>query len=168
MTLPKIAETKNQWLYQQVDVEFPTKESIAGLEVYKKAVATRQYQTLTEAPQQDGTFTSDEIYLVDFHRLTVMFALLQSSMWQSESDQQMIVEFLTQIIYSTPCSLYLGFKQGEAVSAAIVTREEQTVLISDIAIKSDFDSVTKQYFVAGLCDKLELKVDESHPLVIEQ
>lgn len=168
MTLPKIAELKNQWLYQQVDVEFPTKESIAGLDVYKSAVSARQYQTLTEVPLHEGIIDVEDIYLVDFHRLTVMFALIQASMWQNESEQELIVEFLTQIIYSDPCSLYLGFKDGEAIAAAIVTRDEQSVLISDVAIKAEHSAVSNTDFVAALCAKLEITCGDSTQLLMEQ
>lgn len=168
MTLPKIAETKNQWLYQQVDVEFPTKESIAGMELYKAAVAQRQYQLMAQVPTQDGTFADEDIYLVDFHRLTVMFSLLQAGMWSSEPEQQLIVEFLTQIIYSEPCSLYLGFKDGEAVAAAIVTVEPESVLVSDVAIKSESANMMKNAFVAALCSKLNVVIDQDNALYLEE
>ena len=102
MTIPKIAEIKNEWLYQQVDVEYPTKESIAGLALYKAKVASCQYEQLESVTTESSVFGKDDIFLVDFHRLTVMFSLLQSSQWQDSSDQEMIVEFLTQIIYSEP------------------------------------------------------------------
>lgn len=168
MTLPKIAETKNQWLYQQVDVEFPTKESIAGMELYKAAVTQRQYQLMAQVPTQDGTFADEDIYLVDFHRLTVMFSLLQAGMWSSEPEQQLIVEFLTQIIYSEPCSLYLGFKDGEAVAAAIVTVEPESVLVSDVAIKSESANMMKNAFVAALCSKLNVVIDQNNALYLEE
>jgi len=168
MTLPKIAETKNQWLYQQVDVEFPTKESIAGMELYKAAVAQRQYQLMAQVPTQDGTFADEDIYLVDFHRLTVMFSLLQAGMWSSEPEQQLIVEFLTQIIYSEPCSLYLGFKDGEAVAAAIVTVEPESVLVSDVAIQSESANMMKDAFVAALCSKLNVVIDQDNALYLEE
>lgn len=168
MTLPKIAETKNQWLYQQVDVEFPTKESIAGMELYKAAVTQRQYQLMAQVPTQDGTFADEDIYLVDFHRLTVMFSLLQAGMWSSEPEQQLIVEFLTQIIYSEPCSLYLGFKDGEAVAAAIVTVEPESVLVSDVATKSESANMMKNAFVAALCSKLNVVIDQNNALYLEE
>ncbi|MGY5538026.1 flavodoxin [Vibrio brasiliensis] len=168
MTLPKIAEIKNQWLYQQVDVEFPTKESVAGMELYKDAVSVRQYQTLSEIPVADSQMAPEDIFLVDFHRLTVMFALLQAGRWSNESDQQLIVEFLTQIIYSEPCSLYLCFKEGEAVAAAIITIDQQTVLISDVVLKSSETEVTEEGFLAALYTKLDLPLDDSHTFIIEQ
>lgn len=154
MTIPKIAEIKNEWLFQQVDVEFPTKESIAGLEVYKASLASRQYQPFDADVEVADEFKQDDIFLVDFHRLTVMFALVQASQWQEQSDRDLILEFLSQIIYSEPCSLYLGFSAGEPVAAAIVTHAEQSVLISDVVVKSQ--PLSEPSFIAGLCRKLDL------------
>lgn len=163
--IPQIAQVKNSWLYQQVDVQFPTKESLKGLELYKQVVSTREYQVLTELPTIETSFNSDDIFLVDFHRLTVMFALIQSSQWQNEFEQEMIVEFLTQIIYSEPCSLYLGFQSGEPVAAAIVTQTEQSVLISDVVVKNDEDST---HFVSALLGKLSHEFSADIELILEK
>ena len=154
MSLPQIAEIKNNWLYQQVDVQFPTKESLIGLEVYKKAVENRQYKLIEHSEGDQSAFAQDDIFLVDFHRLTVMFSLLQSSQWQDSSDQEMIVEFLTQIIYSEPCALYIGFKSGEPVAAAIITQHEGAVLVSDVVVKSEEEGDTAA-FVSALLTKYD-------------
>jgi len=167
MTIPKIAEIKNEWLYQQVDVEYPTKESIAGLSLYKEKVALCQYHQLEQVPPESSEFAKDDIFLVDFHRLTVMFALLQARRWHDQADKDLILEFLSQIIYSEPCSLYLGFKAGEAVAAAIVTESEDASLISDIVIKDESEQLNKQDFVAGLCAKLGISNDNGLSLFIE-
>ena len=163
--IPQIAQVKNSWLYQQVDVQFPTKESLKGLELYKQAVSTREYEVLTELPTFETSFNSDDIFLVDFHRLTVMFALIQSSQWQNEFEQEMIVEFLTQIIYSKPCSLYLGFQSGEPVAAAIVTQTEQNVLISDVVVKNDEEST---HFVSALLCKLSEQIPANIEIIVEK
>jgi hypothetical protein len=163
--IPQIAQVKNSWLYQQVDVQFPTKESLKGLELYKQVVSTREYEALTELPSIETTFNSDDIFLVDFHRLTVMFALIQSSQWQNEFEQEMIVEFLTQIIYSEPCSLYLGFQSGEPVAAAIVTQTEQSMLISDVVVKTDEDPT---HFVSALFGKLGDEFPADIELILEK
>ena len=167
MTIPKIAEIKNEWLYQQVDVEYPTKESIAGLALYKEKAASCQYDQLESVPTESSTFGKDDIFLVDFHRLTVMFALLQARRWQSQADKDLILEFLSQIIYSEPCSLYLGFKAGEAVAAAIVTESEDASLISDIVVKGESEELSRQDFVAALCVKLGMANSNARGLFIE-
>ncbi|WP_162064128.1 flavodoxin [Vibrio taketomensis] len=136
-SIPQIATIKNQWLYQQVDVEFPTQESLQGKEIYKRWADGVTYQSIDNTLLQSylsSEPTSLEIYKVDFHRLTVMFSLLQANRWQNESDQQLIIEFLTQIIYSDPCELFLAFEHNEPVAAAIVTDSEQDLLVSDIYV----------------------------------
>lgn len=165
MSHTKIAEIKNAWLYQQVDVQFPTKESLVGLELYKQAAEERQCHHYQPSEAQDITFSSDELFLVDFHRLTVMFSLLQAGRWSKPKDQEMIVEFLTQIIYSEPCSLYLGFKEGEAVAAAIVTQVESTALISDVVCK---EGCIEASFIDSLVAKLMPDFEQRLELFVEQ
>jgi len=168
MLIPKIAEVKNSWLYQQVDVQFPTKESLKGLDLYKQAVAIRQYASFNDTNKADLAFDTDDIFLVDFHRLTVMFALIQSSQWTNEVEQEMIVEFLTQIIYSEPCSLYLGFSSGEPVAAAIVTQHEETLLISDVAIKNSEQLTSPDDFAQSLLVKLRPQLTSDIEIIIEK
>jgi len=168
MTIPKIAKIKNEWLYQQVDVEYPTKESIAGLALYREKVAACEYEQLSEVPQDKGVFGSDDIFLVDFHRLTVMFALLQARHWQQQAEKDLILEFLSQIIYSEPCRLYLGFKAGEAVAAAIVTQNEQSLLISDVVVNDTSGPYSEQDFISGLCTKLGIEQSNQTCLTIER
>nr|WP_225623954.1 flavodoxin [Vibrio panuliri] len=153
--VPKIATTKNEWLYQQVDVEFPTKESLTGRELYKTSVAERNYVNLANYladHDKQNSFSVDDIYLVDFHRLTVLFSLLQSKRWANEEEQQFIVEFLTQIIYSEPCQLYLGFKDGEPMAAAIVTQSDEELLVSDVTL---VDPALQASFIHALVTKNE-------------
>lgn len=165
MTIPQIAQIKNEWLYQQVDVEYPTKESIAGLALYKDKQASCNYETLQDTPQDSGVFSADDVFLVDFHRLTVMFSLLQARRWEQQADQEMILEFLSQIIYSDPCSLYLGFKSGEAVAAAIVTQSEEASLISDVVTS---DGYRQDDFTSALFNKLGLSVSSDHCVIVER
>ena len=96
-----------------------------------------------------------------------MFALLQARRWQNQADKDLILEFLSQIIYSEPCSLYLGFKAGEAVAAAIVTESEDASLISDIVVKDESEQISKQDFISALCVKLGMNDDSAHSLFVE-
>ncbi|EGU35371.1 flavodoxin [Vibrio scophthalmi] len=154
-----IAEIKNNWLYAQVDVEFPTKESLVGRDLYQAKIEHKQYQILETATLDSArdSFAAEDIYLVDFHRLTVMFALLYSKQWSSDEDQQMMIEFLTQIIYSEPCELYIGFQNGEPITTAILTRSSEQVLVSDITV-ADGSSETKMNFVKSLLTKCAITV----------
>lgn len=131
---PAIADIKNNWLFNHIEVEYPTKESLAGRALYKAHIELKQYETLdaTTFASFSEAFASEDIYLVDFHRLTVMFALLYSKQWSLDDDQQMIIEFLTQIIYSEPCELYVGFQNGEPVATGILTRHNGQILVSDV------------------------------------
>ncbi|MGF1751000.1 hypothetical protein [Vibrio cionasavignyae] len=120
---------KNEWLASQVDVEFPTSESIKGRALYLDSLTSRFLEPVSLAESFSAKI---EWHLVDFHRLTVMFSLLQSKIWESEEAQNFIVEYLTQIILDPEYSLYVGFSEGEAVSAAIMCRENDVVVVSDI------------------------------------
>ncbi|ASA57384.1 flavodoxin [Vibrio gazogenes] len=127
-----IAQIKNQWLSAQVDVAYPTPQSLAGRDLYLASVQQCVYQdielkTVTALMPQD-------VYHVDFHRLTVMFAQLQASQYHASSEKEAIIEFFTQIIYSPPCELYLGFEQGQPVAAGILTQTATDVLVSDLVI----------------------------------
>ncbi len=129
----EIVKIKNQWLKSHVDVEYPTPGSIKGCELYfsrREGTDCEPYSCDVSADIPDGI----TIYPVDFHRLTVMFALMQASGFSDPVEQQNITEFLTQIIYSPPCTLYLGFFEDVPVLAGIVTQTEDAVLISDLVV----------------------------------
>lgn len=129
---PDVAAIKNQWLFDQVNVEFPTEESLQGRDLYQKAVVQRSSRPFIELTEEPNLSLLEEVYLVDFHRMTIWFALLQASLWSDKNDQSKVIEFFTQIIYSPPCELYLGFQNGEPVAAGIVTSTSHEILISDI------------------------------------
>lgn len=147
---------KNDWLANQVEVDFPTKESLAGRELYLSSLSNRyieQFSPLTPSNQ-----SNTEWHLADFHRLTIMFALLQSKLWSSDQDQAMVVEFLTQIIFEPDYQIYVGFERGEPVSAALVCQSNKLLLVSDIITK---DQASIEETVASLLDsKPELQTVE--------
>lgn len=95
----------------------------------------------------ESNLSVEDIFLVDFHRLTVMFSILQSQRWTDKHEQEMIVEFLTQIILTPEFELYVGFKEGEPVGAAIVSQYEGNTLISDLVVSQNLD---KRQFVCDL------------------
>ncbi len=147
---------KNHWLSQQVDVEFPTKESLEGRALYLSANPQLAIEPYIPQPTSDSLIASDQIFLVDFHRLTIMFAQLQASRWSDPAQQALVIEFLTQIIYSKPCELYLAFVHGEAVAGAIVTYHDKQRLISDLACKGANPQFLCRHFSARLAEKLQL------------
>lgn len=162
-----IAQSKNQWLSKQVDVKYPTPESLAGRKLYLETSQSLSCQSLTLDQNSDFCFAPEDIFLVDFHRLTVLFAVLQSKRWSTVEQQNLIVEFLTQIIYSEPCELYLAFKDGEPKGAAIVTRGENELLISDIVLVDEQSIDNQQSFANALVNKLDIKLGQYSDVYLE-
>lgn len=150
---PAIAELKNQWLFQHVNVEFPTPESLAGRELYKQKLAEKTYCQIGTDVIEHQPLNLDDVYLVDFHRLTVAFSLLQAKQWDDQAEQNLVVEFLSQIIYSAPCDLYLAFSDGEAIAAAIVTTSDKELLISDLSFNSERATALESAFISALVQK---------------
>lgn len=132
--IPEIALKKNQWLFSQLDIAYPAKESLLGLDIYKKQLSQKTYQLL---PQAQTPSHIDELHKVDFHKLTVLFSLNQASAYQDEAERANILEFLSQIMLSDEHDLYVGIKNGDVVASAIVTVSEDEVLISDIVNQDD-------------------------------
>lgn len=165
--IPEIVKTKNDWLISQVDVQYPTRESLKGRDLYLSGEKGKQYALFEPiAPlAETATPAVDELFLIDFHRLTVMFSLLQASRWADESEKAYVLEFFSQIILNGECQLYLGFTDTNPVACAIVTRQGEEVLVSDVITgmsgdnSDDFPSV-KQRFTRQLLDFLEQDIAE--------
>ncbi len=151
-SIPHVVTVKNKWLFDQVEVEFPTPESLRGRSVYKN-LCDSSTTSVFEPSEFAKSYNLDDIFQVDFHRLTVMFSILQASRGENEQQQNDLVEFFTQIIFSEPCALYVAFHQSEPVAAAIVTEWEDQLLVSDIVIKSSEVCSSKEQFAASVIDK---------------
>jgi hypothetical protein len=149
----RLHNEKNQWLASQVEGGYPTKESLKGRDLYLGAI-TSCYLEPFEAPSD--SITNIEWHLVDFHRLTIMFSLLHSKRWANDEHQQLIVEFLTQIIVEPIHSLYVGFEHGEVAAAAMVSMEGDTVLISDITTSGVWNEVNVASTVASLIQSAQI------------
>lgn len=165
---PDVVTIKNQWLFDQVNVEFPTEESLQGRNLYQQAVVQRGYRPFIDSSDQPNLSLLEEIYLVDFHRMTIWFALLQASLWSDKNDQSKVIEFFTQIIYSQPCELYLGFQNGEPVAAGIVTSTSHEILISDIVVLDNNSFGGKDAFTRLLFEKWRYNHDFVGNVHIEQ
>ncbi|MCK8072477.1 hypothetical protein [Vibrio sp. 1CM23M] len=127
--IPEIAHKKNQWLFSQLDIAYPAKESLLGRELYQSKLPSKTYQLLA----QDQTPSQiDELHKVDFHKLTVLFSLNQASVYQDETERAHMLEFLSQIMLSDDHVLYIGTQNGEVVASAIVTEADGSLLISDV------------------------------------
>lgn len=157
MSAQAISALKNRWLASQIDVEFPTPESRAGYALYQQRIAHAITEPLhLSLDNQAAHFSADDLFLVDFHRLTIFFAQLQAQVWQTPEQQALTIEFFTQIIYSEPCDLYLGFQAGEPVACAILTQQEETALISDVVTLGN-DATLAEDFVRALMQRCQLK-----------
>ncbi len=139
--IPAIAIKKNNWLLSQVDVAFPTKECLRGRDIYHENTLRKSYQLATSANLDSGETQVDEIYNVDFHKLTVMFSLNQASVGSNDTDKADLLEFFSQIILCDEHSLYIGLSNGEVVASAILTADEESLLISDVVNKQPGQSI---------------------------
>lgn len=129
--IPEIVQKKNQWLFSQLDIAYPAKESLLGRELYQSKLPSKTYQLLT----QDQTPSQiDELHKVDFHKLTVLFSLNQASAYQDETERAHMLEFLSQIMLSDEHVLYIGTQNGDVAASAIVTEAEDSLLISDVVV----------------------------------
>ncbi len=131
VSMPTIVAVKNQWLHQQVEVEHPTSQSLRGRALYQSLLETQAVEPCEAEPV---ALSGDDLYLVDFHRLTILFAMLQSQRVDGETAQAELLEFFAQIILSAPCELYIGFCDGQPCAAAMVTDYQQEWLISDCVL----------------------------------
>ncbi|MGO2341290.1 flavodoxin [Vibrio litoralis] len=150
---------KNQWLSKQVDVEFPTPESLIGRKVYLESQQNIKY-SLSEVQSLLSNKVGLDVIEVDFHRLTILFSIIQASQFSDNPEQQsLVIEFLTQIILDDEYQLFLGFDDGEAVSALIckIDQDEQVAVLTDIVISEnaqgsfktqDFSSDVLQYLTS--------------------
>ncbi|MCF7354993.1 flavodoxin [Vibrio sp. CK2-1] len=156
---------KNHWLSQQVDVEHPTPESLMGRKLYLEAQQNVKYsvseiESLLSNKAELSNKAGLDVIEVDFHRLTILFSVLQASQLSDiPENQSLIIEFLTQIILDDEYQLFLGFDDGEAVSALIckIDQDDQVAVLTDIVISEnaqdsfktqDFSSDVLQYLIS--------------------
>lgn len=159
-------EQKNQWLTEQVNVAYPTPQSLDGRDLYLKAEQTKQY-IQTQYSQLATPKWVDDIVLVDFHRLTIMFAILQASQWSEHPEQEkLVIEFLTQIILSDDYQLYLGLLDGEPVAGAITRfdSQEKTLLVSDVTVSAN-NADKSQFFIADIAQFLQTAAQDIQTVI---
>lgn len=137
---------KNHWLSQQVDVEYPTPESLMGRQLYLEAQQNVKYsvsevESLLSNKEGLSNKVGLDVIEVDFHRLTILFSVLQASqLSDTPENQSLVIEFLTQIILDDEYQLFLGFDEGEAVFALIckIDQDNQLAVLTDIAISQNY------------------------------
>lgn len=171
-TINTLVKKKNDWLTSHVAVKYPTAESIKGRDLYLKAQEDKHYTqiglsefkgSLSETEDQ----AVDEVHLVDFHRLTVMFALTKASSWQDEQERAFLLEFFAQIMLSTDYPLYVGFKSGEAVACAITHQLDDVMLVSDVVLIHSAGN-DNHAFICALLNHQNVNIDSINQIVIEK
>ncbi|WP_297478878.1 hypothetical protein [uncultured Photobacterium sp.] len=133
----KLITLKNAWMASHItDAEFPTPLSEQGLHLYQLAhseLSTQIIDSIISPTESSLTF-----YPVDCHPLTIRYALVYSSYWQQEEQQQAIVEYLTQIMFEADekAQLYVGFYNGKPAATGMIYTDindgDKVALISDI------------------------------------
>lgn len=162
-TSEQLFKIKTQWFSGHVDVEFPTKESLLGRELFLSRASNPTCYQLNTLPSVNTEYQEGDVFKVDFHRLTIMFSLLQAQNWDNEKEQALVLEFLSQIIFSEPCDLYVGFLSGEPSAAAVVTKSGDSILVSDIVTKSN----KPEHFLAALVHHNALDIEKYANIYIE-
>ncbi|MFV0575396.1 MAG: flavodoxin [Vibrio sp.] len=161
-------QAKNSWMAQQVEVEYPTPESLAGRQYYLNAQENIQYQESLLTDLAKGGWV-DEIVEVDFHKLTVLFAQVQAQYWaDNEEAERLIIEFLTQIILDDEYHLVLGFVGGEVAASLIYKIEDDVLLAFDVALNKKHTNQARETdfigdFVTHLSSKLLKQNKVIHP-----
>ncbi|MEC6797156.1 MULTISPECIES: hypothetical protein [Photobacterium] len=133
----KLITLKNAWMASHItDAEFPTPLSEQGLHLYQLAhseLSTQIIDSIISPTESSLTF-----YPVDCHPLTIRYALVYSSYWQQEEQQQALVEYLTQIMFETDenAQLYVGFYNGKPAATGMIYTDisdgNKVALVSDI------------------------------------
>ncbi|MFC5079916.1 hypothetical protein VTH8203_03322 [Vibrio thalassae] len=149
----RLYSNKNQWLASQIDVDFPTPESVQGRELYQESLSSNYLDSLE--PEFDDSLNI-EWHKVDFHRLTVMFALLQAKRWSVEQHQNAVVEFFAQIILDETHDLYVGFDNTEPCAATIMCKEQSVVLFSDIVVCGNQQNTNPLAIIPSLIQTLDI------------
>lgn len=138
---------KNQWLASQVDVAFPTPESLRGRDNYLSF--QQSYTSSLSAPISSLTSPSSftgSIAKVDFHRLTIRFAIVLASLW--EEDKEDVVEFLTQLILEDKYTLYIGLDGNTPTACALIHNvSDELTTVFDIALADKEKNEVKKSFV---------------------
>ncbi|OBT07956.1 hypothetical protein A9264_05680 [Vibrio sp. UCD-FRSSP16_10] len=164
----QLQQAKIQWLVSQIDVDFPTRESVLGKACYLDLIdnAIPAQPLLTE--NIDINAVSKLTWMkVDFHKLTVLYAhFVANHVNIAEQSKEYLQEFLAQIILDNQSddegthTLCVGFLGSELVATCIVSIEQQTqqqiqqeqLLISDLLMDSDVDISTELSSILYLFD----------------
>ncbi|OOE83552.1 hypothetical protein BZG73_11425 [Salinivibrio siamensis] len=115
-------DIKQRWMACHVKkAQFPTKESLAGFDIYHAAAHPPHPFDKPDAP----THQPLTLYWVDNHPLMIQYAKLQAQQWP-ESDRANMLAYFAQLaledgveIADATVSLCIGTQNGETCAAAM-------------------------------------------------
>jgi hypothetical protein len=145
----ELNQQKLAWLVSQIEVDYPTRESVLGKASYLDLAESSPVQ-LFDFDKMKLSNSNASWLEVDFHKMTVMFALFMSkNAIIPEAQREFLQEFLAQIILtsSTQHKLYLAFLEGQLVGSAIVNLGDDLLLITDCLL---LDSVEDKKATIGI------------------
>ncbi|MUK62809.1 hypothetical protein GNP81_15910 [Aliivibrio fischeri] len=122
-------KNKLSWLAEQVNVDFPTPESLRGKDIYlsqNPCVPTKL--EFVNSNISDGVF----VLPVTEHRLTIRWAMIVAKQWDKEYDD--VLEFLTQIELSEEYQLFVALNGMMPIAACLSQVIDGELFISDIVI----------------------------------
>lgn len=132
MTSEKFNQNKQAWLAEQVNVEFPTPESIKGRDIYLSQNKTIPSEhSFVHASIPEGMF----VLPVTEHRLTIRWAMMVAHQWKKEYDE--VLEFLTQIELSEQYQLFVVLNGMMPVAACLSQVIDDTLFVSDVVIMDE-------------------------------
>lgn len=158
-----LQQQKTQWLLSQIDVDYPTRESVLGKACYLDLVEKFSEITSLVIPSTGlaPVASNTEWLRADFHKLTVLFArFMASHSAVPDASREYLQEFLAQIILDDQGahSLCLGFNGSEVVGACIVSNDSKALLVSDLLLKSD---LTQDVEIAAILNLFDMEISQT-------
>ncbi|GAD89363.1 hypothetical protein VHA01S_019_00400 [Vibrio halioticoli NBRC 102217] len=148
--IEQLQQQKNQWLFSQVDVDFPTRESVLGKACYLDLIEAENTIDAIELSkiEAQSAYAQLDWIKADFHKLTVLFSQFFAKHSQVPvASKEYLQEFFAQIILDeqAPHSLWLGFSGNEVAGVAIVSLSHDPlsqvgVLVSDLLLDDSLNS----------------------------
>ncbi|WP_105056052.1 hypothetical protein [Aliivibrio sifiae] len=125
-------QQKLTWLANQVNVDFPTPESVKGRDVYlnQETLDSEEYTYLSPVFPENMS-----ILLVTEHRLTIRWAMTVASQWDTEYDD--VLEFLTQVDLCDDYQLFIALDGMKPVAACVSQASDDVMYVSDVVVTSD-------------------------------
>ncbi|GEA50349.1 hypothetical protein VIN01S_11530 [Vibrio inusitatus NBRC 102082] len=157
-----VHQQKNQWLLSQIDVDYPTRESVLGKACYLDLIEkSSEFSLQVNSFSGSTQVASNTDWLrADFHKLTVLFARFTASHSDiPEASREYLQEFLAQIILDDQGahSLCIGFDGSEVVGVCIVSISSDTVLVSDLLLETN---LTQDVEIATILDLFDNELNQ--------